>query len=296
MKHVDFAWLPLNALRALVAVHETGSVGEAAQALKVTHGAVSQQLRSLEARLERRLFTRTGNRLVMTPETQELAGALLGHFQAIASEVDQFRRDDHMLNITVTPHFAQHWLMPRLGALLQRHPELDLRINTDAAVHDLIHGDFDAAVRHGKGDWPGLRCEQLLEGWDVVVAAPSLLETATIKSPRDLTALHWILDEDREAEMASWFKDHDIAHRDHTRITRLPSALTLVAALDGHGVAWLPHVYAAPYLASGRLVQVLRDDEEAQPRSRHYYLCWAEAKNRPALRTFRQWIRQQLAR
>lgn len=293
-KRNDIAWLPLNSLRAFAAVHETGSVGAAAHALKVTHGAVSQHLRGLEDRLQRKLFTRSGNRLVMLPEAADLADNLLRNFRAIAGDIDQFRRDENIVNITVTPHFAQYWLLPRLGDFLQRHPEIDLRINADATVHDLTHGDFDAAVRHGDGNWPGVNCERLLEGRDVVVAAPSVLESVSIQTPQDLTKLPWILDEDRDIEMSNWFDDHGLAHHAHTRITRLPSALTLVAALDGYGVAWLPHVYAAPYLTSGRLVQLFSDDRWAAQNTRHYYLCWADSKNRPGFRTFRQWIRRQL--
>lgn len=294
MKKTDIAWLPLNSLRAFAAVHETGSVGAAADMLKVTHGAVSQHLRGLEDRLQRKLFTRSGNRLVMLPEAADLADNLLRNFRAIAGDIDQFRRDESILNITVTPHFAQYWLMPRLRDFLQRHPEIDLRINTDATVHDLALGDFDAAVRHGDGRWPEVNCEKLLEGRDVVVAAPSVLESVSIETPQDLTRLPWILDEDRDIEMSNWFADHGVAHQTHTRITRLPSALTLVAALDGYGVAWLPQVYAEPYLTNGRLVQIFSDDRWAAQNKRHYYLCWTDSKNGPGFRTFRRWIRQQL--
>ncbi|MEJ8572212.1 LysR substrate-binding domain-containing protein [Microbaculum marinum] len=244
--------------------------------------------------MQRKLFTRTGSRLVMLPDAADLADSLLRNFRAMAGDIEWFRRDENVLNITVTPHFAQYWLLPRLGDFVQRHPDIDLRINADATVHDLAHGDFDAAVRHGDGTWPGLNCERLLESRHVVVAAPSLLEGVSVRTPQDLTGLPWILDEDRDSEMSAWFDDHGLSEHTHPRITRLPSALTLVAALDGHGVAWLPHVYAAPYLASGRLVQLLGDDQWPARNIRHYYLCWADHKNRPAFRTFRHWLRRQL--
>lgn len=295
MREIDIGWLPLNSLRVLAAFHNSGSVGGAARALNVTHGAVSQHLRNLEDRLQRKLFARSGHRLMMLPEATGLAETLLQNFRNIAGDVERFRRDDNILNITVTPHFAQHWLLPRLGAFLQRHPEIDLRINTDAAVHDLVAGDFDAAVRHGDGNWPGINSEKLLEGWDVVVAAPSVVENVAIDSPADLTRLPWMLDEDRDTEMARWFIDHGVAYETHTRVTRLPSALTLVAALDGYGVAWLPHVYAAPYLASGRLVKLFSEKRSSTRAMRHYYLCWADNKNRPAFRVFRQWIKRQVS-
>jgi LysR family glycine cleavage system transcriptional activator len=291
----DIARLPLNSLRAFAAVHETGSVAAAADALKVTHGAVSQHLRGLEDRLQRTLFTRSANRLVMLPDAADLAEKLLRSFGAMAGDIERFRRDENILTITMTPHFAQYWLLPRLGEFLRRHPDIDLRINADAAVHDLAQGDFDAAVRHGDGTWPGVNCERLLESRHVVVAAPSVLEGVSVRAPRDLTKLPWILDEDRDIEMSDWFDEHGVAHRTHTRVTRLPSALTLAAALDGHGVAWLPQVYAAPYLASERLVQVFGDDLWPERATRHYYLCWADNKNGPSFRAFRQWVRQQLA-
>jgi len=293
-KENDIARLPLNSLRAFAAVHETGSVGAAADRLKVTHGAVSQHLRGLEDRLQRKLFNRSGNRLVMSPEAADLAGKLLRHFRAIAGDIDQFRRDENVLNITVTPHFAQYWLLPRLGEFLQRHPEIDLRINADATVHDLAQGDFDAAVRHGDGNWPGMNCERLLESRHVVVAAPSVLESVSVQTPPPLTKLPWILDQDRDVEMSNWFDDHGVAHEAHTLITRLPSALTIAAALDGHCVAWIPQVYGALSLTNGRLVQLLSDDRWPAQNTRHYYLCWTDSKNRPSFRTFRQWIRRQV--
>ncbi|MCD7058495.1 LysR substrate-binding domain-containing protein [Pelagibacterium xiamenense] len=290
----DIAWLPLNALRAFAAVHETGSVGAAADALNVTHGAISQHLRGLEDRLQRKLFTRSGNRLVMAPDAAELAAGLLGHLRAMAADIDSFRRDENILNITVTPHFAQHWLLPRIGDFAKRHPQIDLRINADAKLHDLAQGDFDAAVRHGDGAWPGLNCERLLESRHIAVAAPSALASVLVETPGDLVKLPWILDEDRDTEMAHWFAAHGVAHKTHTRITRLPSALTLTAALDGHGVAWLPRVYAAPYLATGRLVQLFAGDSRREETGSHYYLCWIDTRNGPALRAFRHWLRRQL--
>lgn len=286
----DVARLPLNSLRAFAAVHETGSVGAAANALSVTHGAVSQHLRSLEDRLQCTLFARSGKRLVMAPDAADLAESLLGHLKAIAGDVERFRRDETVLNITVTPHFAQHWLLPHLGEFVQSHPEIDLRINADATMHDLAHGDFDAAVRHGDGNWPGLTCKKLLESRHVVVAAPAVLKSVSIQTPQDLTRLPWILDEDRDGEMSDWFEEHGLAGHAHLRITRLPSALTLAAAMDGHGVAWLPYVYAAPHLTSGRLVQVLDDWPGGPSDIRHYYLCWDESRDRHAFRIFRQWI------
>src|ERR1700744_882542 len=57
---------PLNALRAFEAAGRLGSFKEAAAELHVTHGAVSQQVRLLEAWLRAPLFERHNRRVELT--------------------------------------------------------------------------------------------------------------------------------------------------------------------------------------------------------------------------------------
>jgi len=65
-------WLPLNALRVFEAVATRLSFSEAAEALNVTPAAVSQQIRSLEDYLQLRLFRRSGRKVELTSEGQQL--------------------------------------------------------------------------------------------------------------------------------------------------------------------------------------------------------------------------------
>ena len=67
---------PLAALRAFSAFADTGSVQRAGDALNVTHAAISQHLRALEAHLGLSLLDRSGRAMVLTPEGQQLAQAL----------------------------------------------------------------------------------------------------------------------------------------------------------------------------------------------------------------------------
>ncbi|WP_200843354.1 LysR family transcriptional regulator, partial [Raoultella sp. 18079] len=76
---------PLNALRAFEATARLGGVGRAAQDLHVTHGAVSRQIKGLEADLGVALFERRVRQVVLTVEGQafyaqaEAGLALIGH-------------------------------------------------------------------------------------------------------------------------------------------------------------------------------------------------------------------------
>ena len=64
---------PFFALRALEAAARHKSYSRAAEELSVTHGAVSQQIRRLEAELGARLFERRGNAMMPTAEAERLA-------------------------------------------------------------------------------------------------------------------------------------------------------------------------------------------------------------------------------
>src|SRR6266446_7121588 len=62
---------PLNALKAFEAVARSNSVTRAAEELSVTQGAVSQQVKALEATLGVKLFNRERQRLVITEAGRE---------------------------------------------------------------------------------------------------------------------------------------------------------------------------------------------------------------------------------
>jgi len=57
---------PLNAVKAFEAAARSESVTKAATELHVTQGAVSQQIKTLEATLGVKLFSREQQRLVLT--------------------------------------------------------------------------------------------------------------------------------------------------------------------------------------------------------------------------------------
>ena len=175
---------PLNTLRAFDAAARYGSISRAAEALNVTHGAVSKQIAGLEAYLGMPVFERTARGLVPTE-----AGALLAPIvaQALDSMADGIRRlkrgsGPATLTISVLPSFAAHWLIHRLPRFLDRHPGIDVRFFTTRRVVDLTREDVDVAIRYGRGDWLGGHAERFLEETLSPVCAPALL--ARHQAPR----------------------------------------------------------------------------------------------------------------
>src|SRR5262245_17750966 len=78
----------LNGLRAFAVVAETGSYSRAAASLNVSHAAVSQLVRALEARLGLALVVRDGRGIKLTKEGAALAGHVQRGLAAIREGVD----------------------------------------------------------------------------------------------------------------------------------------------------------------------------------------------------------------
>jgi DNA-binding transcriptional LysR family regulator len=136
----------LNALRAFEAVARTGRVTLAAQELRVTHSAVSRQVKALEAALGVRLFTGPKNRLELTAAGRELVAPLTQAFNQIAAAVRHVRSGGEDLHVAVNASISVKWLIPRLAAFQAAHPEVRLHLSELAAHATSQHG-AQAVVR-----------------------------------------------------------------------------------------------------------------------------------------------------
>jgi len=124
--------LPLNALRAFEVAARTGSFVAAGEELGVSSAAVSQQVRTPEATLKRRLFLRQGNRITLT----DAGRALYPRLETVFSELVAVTRDlrsgaqPKRLTVSALPSLAELWLIPALARYHARH-SIDVRIEED---------------------------------------------------------------------------------------------------------------------------------------------------------------------
>lgn len=280
---------PLSALRALAAFAEGGSLAAAGGRMNVSHAAVSQQLRALEAHLGLALFDRSGRSLVMTAEGRRLAEAVTEGFGAIAGVVAQITGADahRPLQISATPAFAASWLMPRLADFRARHPGVSLMIDASPELRPLGPGGIDIALRYGNGDWPGTEAKLVLPTPLVVVAAPSLVCAGPITRVADLADFPW-LQELGTTEATRFLQRHGMEHNARRGLTSLPGNLVLDAVRDGQGVAVIARAFIAADIAAGRLRLLFQDDDR-----RGYFLVIRPGVSRPSVRAFAAWVIRQ---
>ena len=283
---MDRADIPLNALRVFEVAMRQGSFTRAAEELRVTQAAVSHQIARLEDRLGVSLFLRASGGLVPTDEGRLLYPVLEHGLDGIARTLSRItgRRDVELLKIGVNTTFALGWLLPRLAAFENAHPEVDLRISTNNNRVDILREGLDMAIRFGNGSWTGNDAVPLVTAPMAPLCAPSL--ALRLSEPADLAQMV-LLRSYRSAEWPGWF---EAAGAPCPPVTGpvLDSSIALgQLAAEGAGVALLPVAMFARQIAEGRLVQPFGTMVSAG----RYYLTWhSDRPQTSAMARFRQWI------
>jgi LysR family glycine cleavage system transcriptional activator len=291
---------PLSALRAFEATARLRSFGKAAAELSVTPAAISHQIHALEEDLGVRLFHRLNRAIELTTSARMLLPGVSDAFAGIQDTVRRLRahNDTGTLTVTASPSIAAKWLVLRLHRFQAQHPDIDVRISTSDEIVDLTRGDFDIAIRYGTGRYPGLAVELLLENEVFPACSPQLLTAGPpLRIPDDLSHHALIHDQavDRDPlapTWAMWLKAAGIGDVPAASgLTFSVGYMALDAAIAGHGVVLAYSTIAAADLAAGRLVRLF---SLALPDLFAYYIVTAPgALERPKIRAFRDWLRQE---
>ncbi len=279
----------LASLRAFEATARLNSFSKAARELNVTHAAIAQHVRSLEAEFSETLVVRQGRGMATTAKGATLAGSLQSGFAAIALGVEDLRRfsETRPLNISLTPAFATNWLMPRIGEFWAKHPEVMVNLNPNINLTDLASDGVDMAIRYGRGDWQGLHSEALTSGDFVVVARPDLVEGRDITCLQDLVDIPWVF-ENHMMERKSLIENEGI-DLSTVKVSMLnTNELVLSALRAGLGMSSQPYALVEKEIKAGNLIKIcnLRDDGLG------YYMVTRKGRETPALLTFKKWLRR----
>ena len=193
---------PLTYLRGFEAAARHLNFEKAGDELAVTASAVGQQVKALEAWLGRPLFRRLPSKgVALTSVGERYASTLTELLDRLHEATARALRPENarVLTVSTMPSFAVNWLVPRLGNLRERHPDLDLRISLSTARTDFAREDVDVVVRFGRGSWPGLRADLLMEETYFPVCSTALLNDPArpLREPSDLrhhTLLHEVVE------------------------------------------------------------------------------------------------------
>lgn len=300
---------PLNLLRGFDAAARHLSFTRAADELHVTQGAISRQVKELELYFRQPLFVRQTRKIELTEAGRHLA-------QSVASLLDEFeqtcgglttRKERKTLTVSALPTVASAWLMPRLHALNEIHPRIELRIIASIEPADLLNDNVDVAIRVGK--LPGRRYERdqpridltMLRSWDRVTAdelfedrlipvcSPELILRKKM-APADFLKFPLIHTSTRSNAWHDWLRAHGVK----TRI-RSPQNLefghfflSLDAARQCRGIAIVPSIVLACGEGMSRLT--IPHFSEVRSAGEYYLLIHESKRSDPHVQLFRNWV------
>lgn len=247
---------PLNSLRAFAAAAQAGSFTLAGEALHVTQGAVSRQVKQLEVAIGVELFVREHQRVVLTSAGAELASTLSRLFEEMQLAVDRAKAPQprQMLRLNVPETFATRWLAPRLTDFRARYPLVDLSITTGRISDERDARKFDAMVLFGReprGSVPG---EPIQREHHVMVSSPLLWNGTEPPQLHQATLLHVLDGEQRLPVWEQWVAAHgprDLDVRPGLNFSTLDQAIN--AAVSGAGVVVVDQAMIVRELQSGAL-------------------------------------------
>lgn len=285
----------LNAIRVFEAAARHLSFTRAADELNVTQSAVSRQIQHLESQVGQALFTRNGPRLALTPSGREYHAVVQEGLGVIRRGTDRLfrRRLRPVLTLSATPSVVTKWLVPRLVDFERMHPKVSLHLS---ATFDLVDfstsTEIDAAIRFGRGQWPGLAAERLLDDVIFPVCSPQLARR--LRRPEDLLEQR-LLGEDPHFDL--W--EHWLAAAG-LELAAAPDRLCddftvqMEAAALGRGITLTRGLLAADDLRRGRLVcpfPIL-----VVPPLQYYFVCAQERSKEPIISAMSAWLREAAGR
>jgi LysR family glycine cleavage system transcriptional activator len=257
----------LDSLRVLAACTRHGNFSRAAFELRITPAAVSQRIRTLEAELGVKLFSRHGPTLTTTDRAKALGQRVEQALSLMRTAVHDCCRVKQPLRVTCAPTFASRWLVPRL-ATYHTIPGADAIVldNTQAV---LPAGTFDVAIRSGLGPWPNCRSAILMVEQRTPMFSPKL--AAGRLTAKKLLEIPLIPD----PEWSEWFKLAGIPNAKPRFVaTRYSNyELEAQAAAQGIGAALLSPVLFADLIGQGVLTAPFSWTLEGRG---GYWLLWID--------------------
>jgi len=290
---LDRRTLPLSALRAFESAGHHLHLGRAGDALGVTHGAISHQVRALERQLKVKLFVRSNNRLKLTSAGERLLSAVRHGFDSIVEGALHLDPDNltGTLVVACTESTGASWAIRHIGEFQLQYPQISIHVTVIKPRQRDIPREVDVAICYGKPEAGGRNLEELVSPPVYPVCSPQAQHgLPAITRPEQLAQLTLL--HDSQNSWSDWFAAMNVVAPENMRQMHFQSTnLSLTAARLGFGVALCNTFEIQEDLRQGRLVKLMK---KGVAESHNYYLLSNQPEHR-SLRAqlFEDWIKSQ---
>lgn len=259
----------IEMLRIFLVAAESSSFRDAAVKLATSPQAVTRAIKHLEAHYGELLFHRNTRQIRITTFGEGLLDQVRDALEQVEDLLrvpgeDQGEEVSGMVRITAPHSLCNRAILPAIESVAERHPCITMDVRLSDRISNTVDEGIDVGVRVGFMRDSRYVARKAADMRLPVVAAPGLIEK--LGAPNDIDALvslpilaalnintgrpwPWYFKGERQ-----WVPASPVLIADNAEVE-------MGAALSGLGFAQLADYMAAPYIASGELVQVLENEE-----------------------------------
>jgi DNA-binding transcriptional LysR family regulator len=258
----------LEAMSAVLAAVEAGSLSGASRKLGMPLATVSRKVSELEAHLRTRLVTRTSRRLILTDAGRSYIAAckrILDDIrEAERAAAGEYSAPRGELIITAPIVFGRLHVLPVVLEFLKTYPEIDVRLTLADRIVNLQEDHVDLAVRIGELPDSSLVAMRVGSIGRVVCGSPAYFaERGTPKGPDELRKHDCITFNGLTSPEAWIFPSGkgNISVAVHSRLIVNTAEAAIDAAITGLGITRVLSYQVADALRTGALLLALREFE-----------------------------------
>lgn len=278
-----------DSLRLFDVIAKYDSFAAAAEALNMTKGAVSYQVKTLEEELGFDLFIRLPRGVALTEEGISLWASAKRGFDTIEDCIRTLRTPPHpTVTLGLSTYLASRWLSPRLMDFMRTHPDIRLRIQPIIDLVNLRGEEVDLVIRWGDGSWKDMVIEPLFSCPAFPTGSPSALaEIRSVGMERAFASFTLLHDRQGSTAWADWFARAGLMYHEHIDTLIQPDPNVRVqAVIDGQGIA-LNDALIGQELKEGRLARLAK----TQLDDYGYFLAYQPgALQKPGVADFAAWL------
>ena len=287
--------IPLKGLQAFEAVGRCGSVSAAALELKVSPGAISQQIRKIESFLGVTLLERNGRTVELTQWGRLYHQEISKGFEqfAAAEQILERARNENALVLSALSSVVNKWIGRRIFDWQALHPNAHVRIVGRDKEPRMGFDDIDFRISYGSDVLQHEHYTELFRDWVVPACSPALIKGKALSAAQllqyPLLHVEW---ERHFTPYPSWLefaaKTGAALEETAAGLSFTLSSSAIDAAVNKRGVVLAQMSMIADELEAQTLIIPL---DIRIPLRESYFLAWDRAAlEKPHGRQFREWL------